>query len=132
MLTVDLDSPVPLEEQIRQGIRLALAREELVVGDELPSVRQLAGDLGIHWNTVARAYRRLRDEGWLTMGRGRRVTVRAAAPPRGGREKTLEKGRIRMKLREVLVEARLSGVSDREVRAILEEEVRTWGEEVKR
>jgi DNA-binding transcriptional regulator YhcF (GntR family) len=39
-------------------------------------VRQLAGDLGVHWNTVARAYRRLADEGLLIVRRGKGVVAR--------------------------------------------------------
>lgn len=73
---MSVDSSVPLEEQVREQIREAIARGEVVAGDPLPSVRQLAGDLGIHWNTVARAYRRLRDEGLLVVGRGRGKSLR--------------------------------------------------------
>ena len=75
MITIDLSRPEPIEEQICLGIQTTVARGIVKRGDELPSVRQLAGDLGIHWNTVARAYRRLRDEGLLSVGRGRAVRV---------------------------------------------------------
>lgn len=75
MIQVDLDSPKPLEEQIVGGLRQAIARGSIVPGADLPSVRQLADDLGVHWNTVARAYRRLGDEGVLVVRRGRGAVV---------------------------------------------------------
>jgi GntR family transcriptional regulator len=75
VIRIDLDSPKPLEEQIIVGLRQAVAQGAVDPGDELPSVRQLAGDLGVHWNTVARAYRRLADEGLLLVRRGRSAVV---------------------------------------------------------
>jgi len=77
VIKVDLDSPKPLEEQIVAGIRQAVAQGSIGPAAELPSVRQLAGDLGVHWNTVARAYRRLADEGVLSVRRGRGAVVRS-------------------------------------------------------
>ena len=55
MLIVRLDSEVPLVEQIVRGIRTSIATGAIREGDELPPVRQLANDLGINLNTVARA-----------------------------------------------------------------------------
>lgn len=75
MLKIDLAGPKPLEEQIVVGLRQAVAQGLVKPGDELASVRQLAGDLGVHWNTVARAYRRLADEGLLQVRRGRGAIV---------------------------------------------------------
>jgi GntR family transcriptional regulator len=75
VISIDLDSPRPLEEQIVLGLRHAVAQGAVNPGDELPSVRQLAGDLGVHWNTVARAYRRLADEGLVLVRPGRSALV---------------------------------------------------------
>ena len=77
MIKIHLDSPKPLEEQIVAGLRRAVAQGSIGPAAELPSVRQLAGDLGVHWNTVARAYRRLADEGVLVVRRGRGAVVRS-------------------------------------------------------
>ncbi|HVE66813.1 MAG TPA: GntR family transcriptional regulator, partial [Thermoanaerobaculia bacterium] len=71
MIQIDVTSPRPLEEQIAGGLRRALANGTIRPGDELPPIRQLAGDLGVHWNTVARAYRRLSHEGLLRVQHGR-------------------------------------------------------------
>ena len=120
---MSVDSSVPLEEQVREQIREAIARGEVVAGDPLPSVRQLAGDLGIHWNTVARAYRRLRDEGLLVVGRGRGVTVRDSsargidpAAPRAVAEK----------LREAITEGTLGGLYLAQVEVIFQKELKRW------
>ena len=75
MIRIDLDSPKPLEEQIVAELRRAIAQGVVNTGDELPSARQLAGDLGVHWNTVARAYRRLADEGLIVVRHGRSAVV---------------------------------------------------------
>ncbi len=67
-------------EQIMDQFRSLIERGELRAGDSLPTVRQLAGDLGVAPNTVARAYAELQEEGWLTC-EGRRGTHVAAGAP---------------------------------------------------
>lgn len=82
MLSIRLDSEEPLAEQIVRGLRASLARGELKPGAELPPVRQLAADLGINLNTVARAYRLLQQSGLVhtARGRGTRVTANLEVP----------------------------------------------------
>jgi GntR family transcriptional regulator len=74
-LRIDLDSGVPAYRQIVEGIRILLVNRKLAPGSELPSVRHMALDLGVHFNTVAEAYRTLADEGWLDLRHGRGATV---------------------------------------------------------
>lgn len=75
VLQIDLSSPLPASEQIVRGLRATLLAGHFRPGDQLPSVRQLALDLGVHHNTVAGAYRQLAEEGWLNLRRGRGATV---------------------------------------------------------
>jgi DNA-binding transcriptional regulator YhcF (GntR family) len=75
VLQIDLSSPLPASEQIVRGLRATLLAGRFRPGDQLPSVRQLALDLGVHHNTVAGAYRQLAEEGWLNLRRGRGATV---------------------------------------------------------
>lgn len=77
---IDLRSPVPPFEQIRARIADLVAAGELPAGTRLPSVRALAGDLGIAPNTVVRAYRGLEAAGVVRTARGK-GTVVADAPP---------------------------------------------------
>ena len=58
-LTIDSDSATPPFEQVRTQIAAAIATGHLGAGTKLPTVRQLATDLGLAANTVARAYREL-------------------------------------------------------------------------
>ena len=62
--------PDPLYRQIRDEVVRGIAQGELAPGDALPSVRNLASDLGINLHTVNKAYALLRDEGFVLM-RGR-------------------------------------------------------------
>lgn len=74
---------IPPYQQVVEQIRAAIERGELAAGAPLPTVRQLAGDLGIAPNTVARAYAELQAERWI-IGDGRRGTRVAERVPIGG------------------------------------------------
>lgn len=110
MLSVRLDSPVPIGEQILAGIRALIALGTLHPGDELPPVRQLAGDLGVNLNTVARAYRALEADGLVRTARGRGTRVTADTErPRGT---PAEVGaRVESTLGAALADMKLAGLS---------------------
>jgi GntR family transcriptional regulator len=74
MLRIDQRSPVPPYEQIREQVTALVAGGELPPGTRLPTIRQLAGDLGLAGGTVARAYRELETDG-VVASRGRHGTV---------------------------------------------------------
>lgn len=70
MITVDPHAADPPYEQVREQIRAQVLSGELTPGTKLPTVRRLAGDLGLATNTVARAYRELEALGVIeTRGR---------------------------------------------------------------
>jgi DNA-binding transcriptional regulator YhcF (GntR family) len=79
-LVVDPELEIPPYQQVVEQIRAAIERGELTPESPLPTVRQLAGDLGIAPNTVARAYAQLQADGWL-VGDGRRGTRVAGDVP---------------------------------------------------
>ncbi len=83
-LVVDESLETPPYRQIVEQLRAAIERGELQPNMALPPVRQLAGDLSVAPNTVARAYAELQTEGWL-VGDGRRGTRVASDVPRGDR-----------------------------------------------
>src|SRR5215831_21317171 len=70
LLTVDHRHPTPLYAQLEQGIRGAIGSGRLAPGAQLPTVRQLAVDLRINANTVARVYADLERAGVLETRRG--------------------------------------------------------------
>lgn len=91
LLTVDPRHPTPLYAQLEQGIRGAIASGRLETGAQLPTVRQLAVDLRVNANTVARVYADLERAGVLETRRGVGTFVAAgrAAVPRRPRESEL-------------------------------------------
>jgi len=74
-LWIDPSSERPVVEQIISGLRQQLLSHALRAGDRLPSSRALARDLGVHFNTVAQAYRVLEAEGWLALQRRKGTVV---------------------------------------------------------
>jgi GntR family transcriptional regulator len=90
-LVVDETLETPPYRQIADQIRGAIERGELQPEMLLPTVRQLAGDLGIAPNTVARAYTELQNEGWLSSEgrRGTRVASKTPVVNRGDRARGL-------------------------------------------
>ena len=74
---VDSGHPTPLYHQLDRAIRFAIATGKLAVGDQLPTVRQLAVDLRINANTVAKVYVELERSGILETRRGVGTFVRA-------------------------------------------------------
>ncbi len=90
IVVVDPGSHVPPFEQVRGQVAAMVAEGSLPPGQRLPTVRRLAGDLGLAVNTVARAYRELEQEG-VVVTRGRHGTFvavpgadRAQEGARGG------------------------------------------------
>lgn len=70
---------MPPYEQIRHQVTALVLGDHLRAGDRLPSIRQLAGDLGLAGGTVARAYRELEDDG-VVRSRGARGTTIVGPP----------------------------------------------------
>src|SRR5258708_11423597 len=70
LISIDADDETPIYAQIERGIRAAIASGRLHVGDQLPTVRQLAVDLRVNANTVARVYGDLDKSGVLETRRG--------------------------------------------------------------
>jgi GntR family transcriptional regulator len=106
-IQIDLDSTTPVNRQIVDQLRLQLVAGGIRPGDALPSVRRLAIDLGVHFNTVADAYRTLAKEGWLDVSQGRAVRVRERAMPPASSE---TRQMFLRGLRQLVAEARASGV----------------------
>jgi GntR family transcriptional regulator len=84
-ITVDKRSGIPVYIQLGERIRLLVRQGWLHAGDALPTVRELAVELGINANTVARVYRELQSAGVLRLERGVGTSVAetrdgAAAP----------------------------------------------------
>jgi len=80
---IDKQSEVPARDQLRQQIIFLIGTGQLPLGTALPSVRELARRLKLHYNTVSHVYSQLAREGWLAKKRGARLVVgRPARNPR--------------------------------------------------
>lgn len=92
-LTLDARHPTPVHVQLEHGIRAAIANGRLVPGAQLPTVRQLAVDMSVNANTIARVYVDLERAGVLETRRGVGTFVAAqpvlAAPRPGSRDPEL-------------------------------------------
>lgn len=75
VIKIDFQSDEALYIQLRNQIILGIATSTLREGDVLPSVRQLAEDIGINMHTVNKAYSVLRQEGFVTIDRRRGAIV---------------------------------------------------------
>ncbi len=79
IIEIDLESKLPPYLQIKRSVVELIAAGAINAGARLPPIRQLAGDLGVANNTVARAYRELESDG-LVRSHGRRGTIVAGLP----------------------------------------------------
>lgn len=80
IIEINMQSALPIYEQLRDQIVLGIAAKRLIPGEALPSVRNLAADLGVNFHTVNKAYATLCDEGFIAMDRrkGAVIAQRAA------------------------------------------------------
>ena len=117
--SVNTRDATPLHAQLERSIRVAIASRRLRSGDQLPTVRQLAVDLSINANTVARVYAELERAGVLETRRGVGSFIavgRSEARPAG------EKARkLRAFVMRVLADAERGGFTIDEVVAALSE-----------
>ena len=75
ILKLDFDSDIPIYLQIRNQIIIGIANKELKDGYELPSVRLLAGDIGVNMHTVNKSYSILKEEGYIKMDRRKGAVI---------------------------------------------------------
>lgn len=86
-------------------------------GESLPPVRRLAIDLGVHFNTVAEAYRLLAAEGWLELQHGRSAVVLERVSPTVAPEAWVNQFRDR--LQGLIAQMRADGVASEDIAAEL-------------
>jgi GntR family transcriptional regulator len=117
-LTIDANDSRPVYQQVVDGVKALIAGGHLNEGTALPSVRQVAGDLGVNFNTIATAYRQLQDEGFVAVRHGSGAVVAS----RVGRD--VPAAALRKGLRGVLADLLLAGLGDREIVAAVREELK--------
>ncbi|MDB2102094.1 MULTISPECIES: GntR family transcriptional regulator [Clostridium] len=69
IINLNMNSDVPIYVQLRNEIVMGIGRGELKRGESLPTVRQMAADIGVNTMTVNKAYKILKDEGYIEIDR---------------------------------------------------------------
>lgn len=77
-VSLNKQSDVPLHQQLGEQLVFLITTRKLRPGEQLPSVRSFARQLGIHHNTVSKSYQDLVERGWLKRQRGSRLCVESA------------------------------------------------------
>jgi GntR family transcriptional regulator len=108
----------PIYQQIVNQVKEQVSKGTLRPRDELPSVRELAGSLGVNMHTVRSAYIRLRDQGIITLRLGRRARITPRPAVAANVEAVAE---LRARISELVTEARLIGLSAEEFRSLFDE-----------
>ena len=75
LIKLDMTAEKPIYIQLKEQIIEGIARKELKPGDDLPSVRMLASDIGINLHTVNKVYQQLKQEDYIQIHRNRGVII---------------------------------------------------------
>jgi GntR family transcriptional regulator len=118
-LQVDLESGVPLYVQLVDRIKQMVVSGQLRPGQQLPTIRQLAADLRINYNTVGRAYSILDEEGVISTQQGRGTYITSRLDERQLRRLRLEK--LRGMIGQAVHAARALGYEPGEIEAVVRE-----------
>ena len=115
MIKIDYQSDEALYIQLRNQIILGIATSTLREGDVLPSVRQLAEDIGINMHTVNKAYSVLRQEGFVTIDRRRGAIVSLDV------DKLQALDEMQKNLRVLLAKGRCKNITRQEIHDMVDE-----------
>ena len=115
VIKIDFQSDEALYIQLRNQIILGIATSTLREGDVLPSVRQLAEDIGINMHTVNKAYSVLRQEGFVTIDRRRGAIVSLDV------DKLQALDEMQKNLRVLLAKGRCKNITRQEIHHMVDE-----------
>jgi GntR family transcriptional regulator len=121
-LQLDFRSGLPIYVQIVNQVQSQVAGNVLKPGDQLPTVRALAQELRVNFNTVARAYRMLDEAGLISTQQGRGTYIMEKPPPEAAQRLRLEA--LEALARRYLREGARLGFSSGEMRRVVREQVK--------
>ena len=123
-IEIDFRDHIPIYIQLMDQIKQLIATGELAPGDQLPTVRQLAADLRVNFNTIARTYRMLDEEGIISTQHGRGTFILDPLPEEDAKE--LRRKGLRRLTREYLTSANRLGYNPEEVQDAFEKKLDIW------
>ena len=118
-LRLDFHQREPIYLQIVEQVKSMVASGVLKTGSQLPTVREVAADLRINFNTAARAYRLLHEEGVISTQQGRGTYVLEAPPV--AESKRLKRDRLQAMVEGLLEEAKRFGFTSEELNKVWQE-----------
>ncbi|MBT3362678.1 MAG: GntR family transcriptional regulator [Chloroflexi bacterium] len=125
LISIDEQAGTPIYLQIMRQVKQQVQSGQLKSGDELPSVRDLAGSLSINLHTVRAAYQKLRELGIINMRLGRRARVakQSAGDADSGAASDKRLAGVVDELKSLIIDAYLSGVSADRFRTLVNKEL---------
>ena len=115
VIEIDFNSDEAIYVQLRNQIITAIATSQLKEGESLPSVRNMADDIGVNMHTVNKAYTSLRQDGFLKVDRRRGAIVAVDIDKMNSLQK------LRCLLRPVIASAIVKGITREEARKIVDD-----------
>lgn len=122
--SLDLRSGVPIYVQLVEQVQQLVVSGKLNPGDQLPTVRQLASELRVNFNTVARAYRMLDEAGLISTQQGRGTYI--LDQPAEGVNDRLKTETLEAQSARFLTEMLRQGYGLDEVKGTIEKKVSDW------
>jgi GntR family transcriptional regulator len=123
-LAIDFRSGLPIYLQVVERIKERIAGGQLRPGDQLPTVRALALELRVNFNTIARSYRILDEMGIISTQQGRGTYILSVPPPEVSEEIRLQA--LQALTRRYLTDAERLGAKPEELDGILKDQTAQW------
>jgi GntR family transcriptional regulator len=123
-LHLDFRSGLPIYIQIMNQIEQQVSGGILKPGAQLPTVRAMAAELRVNFNTVARAYRLLDEAGVISTQQGRGTYIMEKPPPEV--EKKLRRQTLQALARQYIGEAKRLEFSDAEINQMMKDQLKSW------
>jgi GntR family transcriptional regulator len=125
---IDFRSNMAIYNQIVEQLRQMIHSGEIKVGDQLPTVREMAADLRVNFNTVARAYRILDEAGLISTQKGRGTYI--WEPPTEDAMKKLREENLESLTQNYLREAKKMGFNRRDLNEEIKKQLKDWDDNV--
>ncbi len=122
-LDINPRSSTPIYQQLVDGVKELVARGILEPGERMPTVREMAAELSLNPNTIAKAYQRLEQEGIIETMRSRGTFV---ADRTVVFDKETAKQQLSDQVEKVLVEAYHLGLNREDIKELFEESLDNW------
>ena len=115
IIRIDEMSDIPIYLQLRNQIVMGISSGELKAGEKLPTVRDLALEMGINTMTVSKAYQLLKTEGYIMTDRKNGARIRTEI-----KKEAYISDANKTELKRIVSEARISGVEKQELLSLVE------------